>query len=167
MAMFRISAAARPEFEIREPHIGQDAQDLHAFDGHEEIAVPEHRRIERPFINGGARRLVEPQETVSFRLARPPQLRRGRREVAAQQRDSIDDGMQVDDDLAADPIDVVATFAARWDSLTYSHAATDRPQLKLDRPSPPGHHDGDIREIACPPHLVVKHQSGRVAHRSP
>ncbi len=30
----------------------------------------------------------------------------------------------------------------RWDSLTDSHDATDRPQLKLDRPSPPGHHDG-------------------------
>src|SRR5262249_19694965 len=63
-----------PNLKSGKPHIGQDAQDLHAFEGREEIAVPEHRRIECPVIDGGARHLVEPQEPVSFRLARPQKI---------------------------------------------------------------------------------------------
>src|SRR5262249_27863739 len=41
------------------------------------------------------------------------ELRRCRRKVAAQQRDSVDDSMQVNNDLTAHPIDIVATFAAQ------------------------------------------------------
>ena len=39
-------AAAGPEFEIGEPHVGEDAKDPHAFKRHEEVAVPEHRHVE-------------------------------------------------------------------------------------------------------------------------
>lgn len=44
----RHCATARPKLEIGQPNVGQNTQDLHAFERHEEIAVPQHRRIELP-----------------------------------------------------------------------------------------------------------------------
>ena len=41
-----VCAAAGPEFEIGEPHVGEDAKDPHAFKRHEEVAVPEHPHVE-------------------------------------------------------------------------------------------------------------------------
>src|SRR5262249_38498860 len=63
-----------------------------------------------PFLAG---HFVEPEQTVGFGSTHPPKLCLRRREVPAQQGDRIDDGMEVNNDLAAYPIDVVTTFAAQ------------------------------------------------------
>jgi hypothetical protein len=64
-------------------------------------------------LTGGARSRCLPEETVGLRFARPLALRLRGREIATQQRNGVDDSMQVNDDLTADPIDVVATFVAQ------------------------------------------------------
>jgi hypothetical protein len=109
----RHRAAAGPEFEVRQPDVGENAEDLHAFQSHEKVAVPQHRRIELAIIGGGIRHLVKPEETISLRFARPPQVRSCGHKVTAQQRDGVDDGMQMDDYLAAHPVDVVTALAAQ------------------------------------------------------
>ena len=65
--------------------------------------------------------LVEPK-TVGARLTRAGQFRRRRREVAAEQRNSVNDGVQVNHDLAANPIDVVATLSAQRPRHRRKHA---------------------------------------------
>src|SRR6516165_6007013 len=102
-----------PNLKSGSQTIGKDAENLHTFERYKEVAIPQHRRIELALIESLARHFVEPEQTVGFGSTHPLKLCLRGREVAAQQGDRIDDGMQVDNHFAAYPIDVVTTFAAQ------------------------------------------------------
>ena len=100
-----------PELEVREPDVDEGPEEPHRLRTHEHVRVPEHRRVELSLEGRKLGSTHTCDEVVRLGASRVCELH-PTRWTSREAGDRLDDRVQVDRRLPADPVDVVRALRA-------------------------------------------------------